>query len=332
MSETILSKIKKASLIGRGGAGFPTAAKWEMVKKAEGSPKYVVCNGSEGEIGVFKDFFILEHHLDKVLKGMALAMDYLGTQHAFINLNYNYYRKLKGKLLPALKKFKQKGYDFVVYEEHPSYIGGEETALLNAIEGKRVQPRIKPPFPVEVGLYGKPTLINNVETFHDVALVSEGKFSHKRFFCVGGKAKNRGVFHLPANLTLHEILKKTKNLPDFDFFVQVGGSASGMVLNSDQLKEHPMSGAGSIEIYPANTKPHDLLMKWFKFYDKESCGKCTPCREVTFHLHELLKKHKTIPWEPILEIIETMDETSFCALGRSIGGPVMSYRRNVLKI
>ncbi len=319
-------------MVGRGGAGFPTASKWEMVKKAKGSPKYVVCNASEGEIGVFKDFFILENHLDKVLKGMVLAMDYLKTRHAFINLNGNYFKKLKGKLMPALKKYKAKGYDFTVYEEDPSYIGGEETALLNAIEGKRAQPRIKPPFPVEVGLYGKPTIINNVETFYDVALVAEGKFTHKRFFCVGGKAKNRGVFHLPATLTLYQILEKTKNLPTFDFFVQVGGSASGIVLNKDQLKDHPMSGAGSIEIYKANMKPRDLLMKWFKFYAEESCGKCTPCREGTFHLYELIRKHKTIPWEPILEIIDTMDKTSFCALGRSIGLPVKSYRMNVLKL
>jgi NADH:ubiquinone oxidoreductase subunit F (NADH-binding) len=332
MTENILDKIKKAGLIGRGGAGFPTASKWEMVKKAEGSPKYVICNASEGEIGVFKDFHILENHLDKILKGMALAMDYLGTKHAFINLNANYYRKLKGKLLPALKKYKSAGYDFVVYEEHPSYIGGEETALLNAIEGKRIQPRIKPPFPVEVGLFGKPTIINNVETFYDVALVDEGKFDHKRFFCVGGKAKNPGVFHLPANSTLQDVLKKTKNWPDFDFFVQVGGSASGLVLNPDQLKDKTMFGAGSIEIYRADMKPYDLLMKWFTFYSAESCGKCTPCREGTYQLHELLKKHKTIPWKEVMELVDTMEKTSFCALGRSIGLPVKSYRTNILKL
>jgi len=328
----LIDKIKKANLVGRGGAGFPTASKWEMVKNAAGSPKYVICNASEGEMGVFKDFYILEHHLSDVLEGMRHAMDYLGTKHAFINLNYSYYKKLKGKLLPALKHYKEKGYDFVVYEEHPSYIGGEETALLNAIEGHRVQPRIKPPYPVEVGLFGKPTLINNVETFFDVAQVAKDKYKGKRFFCVGGKVKNSGVFCLPHNLTIKQVLQKTKNWPTFDFFVQIGGSASGLVLNSDQLKDHPMSGAGSIEIYRADLKPHDLLMKWFKFYSEESCGKCTPCREGSFHLFELLKTHKTIPWEQVMEIVEVMDKTSFCALGRSIGLPVKSYRQNILKI
>jgi NADH:ubiquinone oxidoreductase subunit F (NADH-binding) len=332
MTENILTKIKKAGLVGRGGAGFPTAAKWEMVKKAEGSPKYVICNASEGEIGVFKDFYILDNYTEKVLKGMSLAMDYLGTKHAYININANYHKRLKHKIVPALKKFKAMGYDIAIYEEDPSYIGGEETTILNAIEGKRITPRIRPPFPVEVGLFGKPTLLNNVETFYDVALADEGKFEHKRFVSIGWKAKNQGVFHLPANLTLQQSLQKTKNWPDFDFFAQVGGGASGMVLNQDQLKDHPLTGAGSIEIYPAVTKPRDLLMKWFKFYSEESCGKCTPCREGSFHLYELLKSHKTIPWKEIMEIVDTMEKTSFCALGRSIGVPVMSYRRNVLHI
>jgi [NiFe] hydrogenase diaphorase moiety large subunit len=332
MTENIIDKIKKANIVGRGGAAFPTAAKWEMVKRAEGSPKYVICNASEGEMGVFKDYFILEHHLEKMLKGMALAMDYLETKHAFINLNSDYYRKLKGRLLPALRKFKEKGYDFVVFQEDPSYIGGEETALLNAIEGQRVQPRLKPPFPVESGYSGKPTLVNNVETFFDVALVDGGAYEKKRFYSVTGKAKNPGVWHLPTSLSLYEILRQTKNLPEFDFFVQVGGSASGIVLNQGQLKDHPMVGAGSIEIYRADMKPRDLLLKWFEFYDQESCGKCTPCREGTYHLHELLKNHKTIPWDEIMEIVEAMEKTSFCALGRSIGLPVKSYRQNVLHI
>jgi NADH:ubiquinone oxidoreductase subunit F (NADH-binding) len=127
-------------------------------------------------------------------------------------------------------------------------------------------------------------------------------------------------------------LKKTKNWPDFDFFVQVGGSASGLVLSPDQLKDKTMFGAGSIEIYRADMKPYDLLMKWFKFYSEESCGKCTPCREGTYQLHELLKKHKTIPWKEVMELVDAMEKTSFCALGRSIGLPVKSYRMNVLKI
>jgi len=332
MKNNLIKNLKKAAIVGRGGAGFPTGSKWEMVKNAPGSPKYVICNASEGEMGVFKDLYILEHHLDKVLKGMTLAMDYLKTKHAFFNLNYNYFKKLKGKLIPALKRLKTKGYDFTIFEEHPSYIGGEETALLNSIEGKRAQPRIKPPFPVEVGLFGKPTLINNVETFYDVALAAAGKFDHKRFFCIGGKAPNRGVFRLPADSKLEDILKKTRNWPRFDFFVQVGGGASGLVLNPDQLKAKTMFGAGSIEIYKSKMKPYDLLMRWFKFYSEESCGKCTPCREGTYHLHELLKNHKTIPWKEVMELVDAMEKTSFCALGRSIGLPVKSYRQNVLKI
>jgi NADH:ubiquinone oxidoreductase subunit F (NADH-binding) len=328
----VIEAIKKAGIVGRGGAEFPTAMKWEMVKKAKNKPKVVICNASEGELGIFKEFYILEHFPEKVFKGMAIAMDYLGTKEAYFNLNANYYKKLKRKLDALILKWKKKGYNFHIYQEHPSYIGGEETALLEGIEGKRVQPRIKPPYPVEKGLFGKPTLINNVETFFDVAEVAMGMFAKKRFYSISGHVKHAGVFHLPIGISLFQAMQKTDNIPDFDFFVQVGGGASGVVLNKDQLKTNKVTGAGSIEVYPAMIKPKELLLKWFKFYADESCGKCTPCREGTFHLLELVKKHDRIPWGQIMEIVETMEKTSFCGLGKSIGLPVKSYMHNILNL
>lgn len=331
MKQNLITKIKEAKLVGRGGAEFPTATKWEAVKKAKGRPKYVICNASEGELGVFKDIHILKGYPEQVVKGMVLAMDYLQTKEAYFNFNKNYYQKVIHKLDPILQKYEKKGYRFNIYEEMPSYIGGEETALLNAIEGKRLEPRRKPPYPVDVGLFGKPTLVHNVETLFNVAQVHDGKFEPKRFYCLSGPLKRLGVYYLPDNLTIYQILEATKNLPRFDFFVQIGGGASGLVLNQKQIKIQKMTGAGSLQIYRATMKPRKLLLRWFKFYSEESCGKCTPCREGSYQLYKLLKNSKTIPWKKIMPLIELMGKDSFCALGKSIMIPVKSYAANVLK-
>ena len=329
--KNLIDKIKFAKLVGRGGACYPTALKWEMVKKASGKPKYVICNASEGELGVFKDFYILKKFPEDVVKGMVLAMDFLGTKQAYFNINKKYYRRIVLKLDHILKKYEKKGYRFTVYEEKPSYIGGEETALLNAIEGKRIEPRMKPPYPSDAGLFGKPTLIHNVETLFNVALVAEDKFESKRFYCLSGPKKLNRVYHLPDNWSIEQILRKTKRYPRFDFFVQIGGGASGLVLNKEQIKTQKMTGAGSLQVFKATTDPRKLLLHWFEFYAKESCGKCTPCREGSYQLYELLKRNKRVPWKKMMEIVEVMGKTSFCALGKSIVIPVKSYMVNVLK-
>jgi NADH:ubiquinone oxidoreductase subunit F (NADH-binding) len=329
---SLLAKIQKAGLVGRGGAEFPTATKWEFVKKAKGDKKYVICNASEGELGLFKDVGILEKHPEQVFRGMQLAMDFLGTKDAYFNFNKRYYEKLKKSIDALIKKYKKNGYTFTVFQEEPSYIGGEETTLLNAIEGLRIQPRLKPPYPASAGLFGKPTLVHNVETLFNVAAVNDGTYEDKRFYCISGEVKKRGVYHLPANWSIKKVLEETKNIPTFDFFVQIGGSASGLVLNENQLDKHTMVGAGSIEVYKASMKPIDLLTKWFKFYAEESCGKCTPCRVGSYNLYKLIKDAKKIPWKEISEIIDTMEKTSFCALGKSVAQPVRSYAKNVLNI
>ena len=328
----IIKKIEEAGLIGRGGAGFPTAKKWVMVKEAKGTPKYVVSNASEGELGLHKDIFILENYPEMVFKGIKLAMDYIGTKEAYFNFNRKYYLMVKLKIKSLIREYENKGYHFHIYEEHPSYIGGEETALLNAIEGKRVQPRMKPPYPVTCGLFCKPTIINNIETFFNAAQVAEGTYEHKRFYCLNGPIRQPGVYHLSEDLYLDDILDQTGNWPDYKFFVQIGGSSSGPVLHYNQLADTKMTGAGSLEVYPAKTTPKELLTKWFKFYCEESCGKCTPCREGSYQLYELIKKPGEIRWKEILDIVDVMECTSFCALGSSIGTPVKSYMKNVLKI
>ncbi|MBU1018243.1 hypothetical protein KKA33_04415 [Patescibacteria group bacterium] len=327
----LLDKIKAAKLVGRGGAGYPTAAKWEMVKKASGQTKVVICNASEGELGVFKDFHILKKFPQDVVKGMVLAMDYLGTKQAYFNFNKKYYRRIILKLDPILKRYEAKGYRFTVYEEKPSYIGGEETALLNAIEGRRIEPRLKPPYPCDAGLFGKPTLIHNVETLFNVARVAEGKFEPNRFYCLSGPKKLNRVYYLPDSWTIEQILKKTKRYPRYDFFAQIGGGASGLVINQKQMETQKMTGAGSLQVFRSTTDPRQLLLHWFEFYAKESCGKCTPCREGSFQLYELLKRNKRVPWKKMMTIVEIMGKISFCALGKSIVIPVKSYMKNVLK-
>ena len=331
MNNKLIAKIEKAGLVGRGGAEYPTAKKWEEVKSAASGPKYVICNASEGELGLFKDLYILKKYPEQVFKGMVLALDYLGAKDAFLNINKKYYFRMGPNLSKITKKHNRRGYNIKIFPEEPSYIGGEETALLNAIENKRTEPRLKPPYPSSSGLFGKPTLINNVETFYNVACVDDNAFSNNRFYSISGKVKNSGVYHLSANLTVEEILKKTGNYPNFEFFVQIGGSASGPVYNQKQIKKEKMVGAGGLEVYDKKTDPKKIILRWVGFYQKESCGKCPPCRMGTYQLYDLIKSCRKVPWEKIFEILETTEETSFCALGKSVSMPINSYYANVFK-
>ncbi len=327
----LLKKIEEAGLVGRGGAGFPTYIKWRAVRKKKSDKKYVICNASEGELGLFKDFYILKNHADRVFLGLKLAMDFIDTKNAFFNFNSDYYQELKVRIDELVKEYKEQGYNISIFREQPSYIGGEGTTIVNAMEGKRKEPRMKPPYLSSVGLFGKPTLINNVETLYNVADVAEDKFKKKRFYCLSFPHKKGEVYHLPVNWSIKKILKETKNIPDFPYFVQIGGSASGLVLNSSQLEKQKMVGAGSIEIYKKSITSREILLKWFDFYNQESCGKCAPCREGSFQLYKLVKESKTIPWKEMKPILEVLEETSFCALGRSIPVPVYSYLKNILK-
>lgn len=328
----IIKKIEDAGLIGRGGAEFSTALKWNAVKKAKGETKHVICNASEGEPGCFKDFYILENHTDKVFEGLVLAMDFLNTKESYIYIRKDYFKKLKKQLNAQIKKYKRDGYTFHIFEENPSYIGGEETALLNALEGERVTPRLKPPYPSDAGLFGFPTIIQNVETLYDIALVAKGEYQNNRFYSLTVDGHKKGVYELSKDLSIKKVLEETGNIPEFEYFVQIGGSASGLVLSEKQLSRQKMIGAGSIEVYRLNTEPNELLSKWFKFYSKESCGLCGPCRMGSFNLELMLEGKKKISWPAILEVVDAMEKTSFCALGRSVAVPVKSYLKNVLNL
>jgi len=339
----ILDKIKKANLVGRGGSGFPTAVKWEMAKKAAGNKKYVICNASEGEPGVNKDGYILENFGEKIIDGMKIAIDFLSAISAtscpslakdgvsgYIYINRKYYKKFSVKLNKIIAGDKKYKIELFVKPNKSGYIGGEETALLNAMEGKRVEPRMRPPFPTASGLWGCPTLVNNVETFYNVSLVAGDEYQKNRFYTIGGDCLNGGVYELPDNLTIKKILKETGNYPKFDFFVQVGGDISGEVLNNKQLNKL-VGGVGSITIYNAGKyKPEEMMKKWIDFLANESCGQCAPCREGIYRLSEIINSDNP-NWKLIQELLNNLDEASFCGLGGAAPVAIRSYKKNILK-
>lgn len=325
--ENVIEKLKNSGLTGRGGANFPTWLKWDMVKKAVGKSKYIVCNFAEGEPGVKKDFYIMKNFPSRVVDGMKIALNFFPAKEGIIYINPDYFdvfeHQLKKEIgnLP-IKLFKK--------PKEAGYIGGEETAALNTIEHLRTEPRLRPPFPPTNGLWDCPTLINNVETFYDISLIFKDEYKKERFYTIDGDCIFCGVYKFPDNMLIGDILKKTKNYPDFEFFVQVGGEASGEVLSSKQLKR-AACGAGSITIYSAlKHKPMDLIRKWINFFTEQSCGKCTPCREGTYRLREMLNQ-ESMDWEMFFNLISNLSETSFCGLGGAVPIPIKSYFDNILK-
>jgi len=327
---SILEKIKQAGLVGRGGAAFPVASKWAAVNNAVGDKKYIIINASEGEPGVKKDDYILQNHLDEVLLGVKLADDFIGAETIYFYLNHNYFSRYKSKIIKNAK-----GYDldkkiklFVKPKEH-LYIGGEESTLLNIIEGGIIEPRLRPPFPAEKGLFSCPTLVNNVETFYNVALVERGDFYDFRFFTVTGAVKNPGVYSYPAKWTINMVLRESNNYPLFPFFAQVGGDASGEVLNDQQL-DKLVGGAGSIKVYNLERHNSETLLKyWLDFFRKSSCGRCVPCREGTFRLKEMMDSG-SIDLKIFSQILDNLESSSLCAYGASVPLPIVSYFKNIL--
>jgi NADH:ubiquinone oxidoreductase subunit F (NADH-binding) len=323
----LLQKIEKANLMGRGGTEFPVAEKWKAVLAAKNDEKFVICNASEGEPGVRKDWQLLAFHLDQVCEGIRLACKVIGAKKCWINCNYDYFETLKPQLEEQVARLAKDNIEFFLFrEKEDSYLGGESSTMMNAIEGKKLVPRSKMFHATEQGLWGNPTLINNVETFFDVAAVANGTFDNTRLYTISGAIPNPGVFRLLSSFTVRQVLKQTNNPFDAQSLVQVGGSACGPVWKG-KLLDQPVTGAGSIEIYPPTIPPQELLTKWLTFFHKQLCGTCTPCRDGTFQLLNLIQQNP-LPWEQILEITEIQRKTAFCGLGRSIDTPVRSlYER-----
>lgn len=340
MANNLIAKIEKADLRGRGGAGFPVVLKWQAIlnnlAKSHKAKYYMVINAGEGEPGVKKDAYILEHHAGTVLEGIHSTMTALGHKrlagiYFYIKPEYyKLYSKKINKLLLTNKFLSLKIFwNWKIKPKSLSYISGEETAILNIIEGHRIEPRLKPPLPVSHGLFGMPTLVNNVETFYNIALVESGAYDYKRFYTISGGINRPGVYHLPSDWKIEDVLRLTGNWPSYKFFVQVGGDLCGEFLNSKQLQK-PVSGSGSITIYSWFGKDN-LVEKLVTYFKENSCGKCTPCREGTYRLFELVQAGKSYSPE-FWSILDLLEHTSFCSYGRSLVQPLSSYYQNILNI
>lgn len=325
-NKNIIQKLKQADLRGRGGASFPTYIKWQTVLSARAKQKYVVANGSEGEPETFKDAYILEHYPEVFLHGLIVALDLFSAQ-GYIYLNKNYYKKYKNKLQKLIPRD-----GIIIFEEKGGYLSGEETTVCQEIEHKIPRPRIKPPLPGQFGIYGFPTLINNIETFYQVARIAQGKYKNTRFYTIAGNTTNPGVYELPLDYTVRQVLAKTANLPDLEkyhYFFQVGGGASGEILLPAEI-DRPVSGSGSIIIYDqAQVDPYVLLENWLEFFRQSNCDKCTPCREGLYRLSEMIKTRQ-IDKTTFNDLIFVMQKTPFCPLASMATLPIQSLVAKIL--
>lgn len=318
MNEIIL-KLKESGLLGRGGAGFPVWQKWDSVLQAAGSEKYIICNGAEGEPDVFKDGYIIKNYPEELINGIKVAIDTLQAKKAYLYLNHDYYKEHKGKLEGLIGSL-----PIEVIEKGKGYIAGEESAICSFIETGTAEPRQKPPFLSQVGLFGKPTLVNNLETFYYVSKISKGEYNKTRFFSINGDVQNPGVFEESESITLEELLKKTNNYPQFDFFAQVGGGAEGVIMLPSELSNPLSGGCGAIKVFDREkTDLFSLMEYWIEFLIYGNCDKCVPCREGTYRIYEMIKA-RNIDKDKLLDMLDVLEKTSFCALGRGVAIPFRS--------
>ncbi len=342
--EEVIEEVKRSGLRGRGGAGFSCGTKWELAKNAKGKEKYLICNADEGEVGTFKDRYIMQHDPFSVIEGMAIAGYAIGAKKAFIYLRGEYHYLLKG-LLGAIEQVKEKGYlkdlAIQIQEGAGSYICGEESALMNSIEGKRGESRYRPPFPPSSGLFGKPTIINNVETLMNVphivlkgakwyAKLGTSKSKGTKLFCVSGDVERPGVYELEMGCTLREVVMDLAGAKEVKM-VQVGGSTGAMIpgdMLDTQLSYETALGSGAVMVFDASRDVVDLVYRTLEFLHEESCGKCTPCREGTEVMVDILGR--LVRGEGVEEDIDALEElsnvmmlSSLCGLGQAAPIPVV---------
>jgi len=322
--EALLQKIADAKLIGRGGSGYSTAIKWKEMYDKHHPLLYVAVNGSEGEPGTRKDGYILKEHLTQLLEGLlATYTIFPQTKTIYLYLRKDYFETYE-KIITAELKKSYPTLPVVVFKEPGGYLCGENTVLINAIEGRRLEPRRKPPYISEMGLFGQPTLVNNVETFYQVGQIANDMYDDTRLYSLTGDIPHTGVFIASTTITVAELLKQTDNeIPNS--FVQLGGGASGTYVSEDEFAKTPANrGTGAVIVYD-NTKHTlmELLHDKFSFLINENCGKCTPCREGLFRLHEMVK---TNTWDETraTDIAAVLSKTSFCGLGLGAGAALTS--------
>ncbi|MBD3312907.1 hypothetical protein GF345_00535, partial [Candidatus Woesearchaeota archaeon] len=323
--------LAKKGLTGRGGAGFPTAKKWEFVLNQDSDQKYVICNADEGEPGTFKDRMILIKNPDALIEGILIACLTVKADHAFIYLRgeYDYLEKdLKKRIKEILEKTEaDTKIDIIVGAG--AYVCGDETAILSSIEGYRGQPKKKPPFPTVRGLFGKPTVINNVETLANasLAIAFDDWDPDLRLYSLSGDVKKPGVYEEKLGIDLCRLLEKAepKNELKAVYFGCFGGCLPHCEIEltpENICGMECMLGANTIIAVDNTRSIVDMATNIAKFYEFESCGKCTPCREGTMRALAILQnismgkaKHEDI--DTLQELAEIIKETSFCGLGQT---------------
>ena len=365
--EDILAELKTSGLRGRGGAGFPTGLKWSFMPRNQEGQKYVVCNSDEGEPGTCHDRDILRYNPHSVIEGMAIAgfvmnatVGYNYIRGEFMEPYYRFEEALKDAYdAGLLGKSIQGGvvsFDLYTHLGAGAYICGEETALLESLEGKKGQPRFKPPFPANVGLYGKPTTINNTETFASVPeIFSQGgqwfadlgveNSGGTKCFSVTGNVKNPANFEVPMGTPFSKLLELAGGLKEGRTLKAVipGGSstpllsadtAMNMTMDYDSIANAgSMLGAGSVIIMDDTTCMVKTLTRLAHFYYDESCGQCTPCREGTGWLYRVLQRildgnGKNEDLDLLVSVGEKISGNTICALGDAAATPVESFIRH----
>jgi len=364
--EAVLEEIKKSGLRGRGGAGFSTAQKWDFCRQAAGNPKYIICNADEGDPGAFMNRSLLEGDPNSVLEGMLIGAYTIGAQEGYIYIRAEYPLAIE-RLRIALKQMAEYGlvgknilgtnfsFEFHIKEGAGAFVCGEETALMGSIEGKRGMPRSRPPFPAVSGLWGKPTNINNVETWGNVSVILQrggdwyaqyGTKTSKgtKTFSLVGKVKCTGLIEVPLGITMRQIVYQIGDgiLNDRAFkAVQTGGPSGGCLPTSfldTPVDYETLAAAGSIMgsggmiVLDEHTCVVDIARYFLDFVQKESCGKCVMCREGTMQMLEILKditegKGKLEDIDLLLELAETVKAGSLCALGGTAPNPVLTTLR-----
>jgi NADH-quinone oxidoreductase subunit F len=361
----VIAEVTAAKLLGRGGAAFPTGRKWEAVARESAKPHYVVCNADESEPGTFKDRVLMEHDPFAVIEAMTICAFATGAERGFIYIRGEYPEAERaighaiaqalaaGFLGPNIAR-SGVGFDIEIRRGGGAYICGEETALFNSIEGKRGEPRSKPPFPAQYGLFGKPTVVNNVETLVNVLdIVNEGgavwaktgtaASTGTRLFCLSGHIAKPGLYEIESGRTLREAIELAGGIPNGRALqaILLGGAAGTFV--GPSALDMPLSlegaraanatlGSGVIMVFDETADLHDTLVRIAEFFKHESCGQCVPCRIGTVRQLELLRAGSREPEAGSLvsnELGQAMRDASICGLGQTASSAIESAFANI---
>jgi NADH-quinone oxidoreductase subunit F len=359
----VLREVADSRLLGRGGAAFPTGAKWEAVSRQPVHPHYLVCNADESEPGTFKDRVLMEGDPFALLEAMTIAAYATGCERGFVYVRAEY-PLAHERLENAFAQARTRGllgsdvmgtgfaFDVELRIGAGAYVCGEETALFQSIEGYRGEPRNKPPFPVEVGLFGKPTVVNNVETlFNVLEVVNDGGAAYAdagtegstgtRLFCLSGHVARPGLYEVPFGMPLRELLELAGARPPKAVLL---GGAAGSFLRPDQL-DLPLTfedaraagatlGSGVVIVYDESADLVDAVLRIAEFFRDESCGQCVPCRVGTVRQEEALKRLATgaangNELEVLADLTKVMKDASICGLGQTAANAVESAMMNL---